>query len=51
MDGNRVESTARNLGGKVQEGFGKFMGDARTQAEGLAKQAFRLAALWVDVVG
>jgi uncharacterized protein YjbJ (UPF0337 family) len=39
MDENRVEGTARNLGGKVQEGFGKVTGDARTQAEGLANQA------------
>jgi uncharacterized protein YjbJ (UPF0337 family) len=27
MDENRVEGTARNLGGKVQEGFGKVAGD------------------------
>ena len=39
MDENRVEGTARNLGGKVQEGLGKFTGDARKQAEGLANQA------------
>jgi uncharacterized protein YjbJ (UPF0337 family) len=39
MDENRVEGTARNLGGRVQEGFGKVTGDARTQAEGLANYA------------
>ena len=39
MDENRVEGTARNLGGKVQEGFGKGTGNARVQAEGLANQA------------
>ena len=39
MDENRVEGSARNLGGKVQEGFGKVTGNARTQAEGLANQA------------
>jgi uncharacterized protein YjbJ (UPF0337 family) len=39
MDENRVEGTARNLGGKVQEGFGKVTGDARAQAEGLGNQA------------
>jgi uncharacterized protein YjbJ (UPF0337 family) len=33
MNENRVEGTARNLG-EVQEGFGKFTGDARRQAEG-----------------
>ena len=39
MDENKVEGTARNVGGKVQEGFGKVTGTARTQAEGLANQA------------
>ena len=39
MDENRVEGTARNLGGKVQEGFGKVTGDARRQADGIANQA------------
>jgi uncharacterized protein YjbJ (UPF0337 family) len=34
MDENRVEGTARNLGGKVQEGFGKVTGNARALAEG-----------------
>jgi uncharacterized protein YjbJ (UPF0337 family) len=29
MDEIRVEGTARNLGGKVQEGFGKVTGNAR----------------------
>jgi uncharacterized protein YjbJ (UPF0337 family) len=31
MDENRVEGSARNLGGRVQEGFGKVIGDARRQ--------------------
>ncbi len=39
MDENRVEGTARNLGGKVQEGFGRVTGNTRTQAEGMANQA------------
>ena len=39
MDENRIEGTARNLGGKVQEGLGKVAGDARTQAEGVVNQA------------
>ena len=39
MDENRIEGTARNVGGKVQEGFGKVTGNANTQAEGLANQA------------
>jgi uncharacterized protein YjbJ (UPF0337 family) len=39
MDENRVEGTARNIGGKVQEGLGGVTGSVRTQAEGLANQA------------
>jgi uncharacterized protein YjbJ (UPF0337 family) len=39
MDDDRVEGTARNVGGKVQEGWGKVTGNAQTQAEGLANQA------------
>jgi uncharacterized protein YjbJ (UPF0337 family) len=38
MDENRVEGTARNLGGKVQEGVGRATGDTKTRAEGLANQ-------------
>jgi uncharacterized protein YjbJ (UPF0337 family) len=39
MDENRVEGTARNLGGKVQEGVGRVTGNAQTRAEGPANQA------------
>jgi uncharacterized protein YjbJ (UPF0337 family) len=39
MDENRIEGTARNLGGKVQEGFGRVTGDTKTQAEGMVNQA------------
>jgi uncharacterized protein YjbJ (UPF0337 family) len=38
MDENKVEGTARNLGGKVQEGVGRATGDTKTQAEGFANQ-------------
>ncbi len=38
MDENRVEGTARNLGGKVQEGVGRVTGDAKTRSEGIANQ-------------
>jgi uncharacterized protein YjbJ (UPF0337 family) len=38
MDENRIEGTARNIGGKAQEGFGRAVGDAKTQAEGVANQ-------------
>jgi uncharacterized protein YjbJ (UPF0337 family) len=39
MDENRVEGTARNLGGKVQEGAGRVMGNTKSQAEGMVNQA------------
>ena len=39
MDEDRVEGTARHVGGKVQEAVGRVTGDARTRAEGLANQA------------
>jgi uncharacterized protein YjbJ (UPF0337 family) len=39
MDQDRIEGTARNVGGKVQEEVGRVTGDARTRAEGLANQA------------
>ncbi len=38
MDENRIAGTARNVGGKVQEGFGRVVGDAQTQAEGVVNQ-------------
>ena len=38
MDENRMSGTARNVGGKVQEGVGRVTGDTRTQAEGVANQ-------------
>ena len=48
MDENRVEGTARNLGGKVQEGVGRVTGNAQTRVEGLAKQGsrYRSRSLW-----
>jgi uncharacterized protein YjbJ (UPF0337 family) len=39
MDENRISGTARNLGGKVEEGFGRVVGDAKTRAQGQMKQA------------
>lgn len=38
MDENRISGTARNMGGKLQEGVGRVTGDTRTQAEGVANQ-------------
>jgi uncharacterized protein YjbJ (UPF0337 family) len=43
MDESRIEGTARNLGGKVQEAAGRLTGDAKTQAEGVANQAIGAA--------
>jgi uncharacterized protein YjbJ (UPF0337 family) len=43
MDENRVEGTVRNVGGKVQEGFGRATGDAKTQVDGMANQAMGAA--------
>ena len=39
MDENRLVGTARNLGGKIQEGVGRATGDTKTKAEGLMNQA------------
>ena len=39
MNEDRIAGTARNLGGKVQEGVGRVTGDAKSQAEGVLEQA------------
>jgi uncharacterized protein YjbJ (UPF0337 family) len=39
MSDDRIAGTARNVGGKVQEGFGKVVGDARTEFQGEVNQA------------
>ena len=39
MDENRTSGAAKNLGGKVEEGFGRVTGDAKTKAQGQMKQA------------
>jgi uncharacterized protein YjbJ (UPF0337 family) len=36
---NRVEATAKNVEGKIQEAVGKVSGDPQTEMEGKAKQA------------
>jgi uncharacterized protein YjbJ (UPF0337 family) len=41
MNEDRVAGATRNVGGKVQEGFGRVTGDTKTQAEGLVNQAAR----------
>ena len=39
MDENRIEGSARNLGGKVQQGIGRVTGDAQSTIEGVVNQA------------
>jgi uncharacterized protein YjbJ (UPF0337 family) len=36
---NRVNATAKNIEGKIQEAAGEVIGDPKMQAEGAAKQA------------
>jgi uncharacterized protein YjbJ (UPF0337 family) len=38
MDENRVTGTAKNVGGKIEEGLGRIAGDAQTQLKGQARQ-------------
>jgi uncharacterized protein YjbJ (UPF0337 family) len=39
MDEDRISGTARNLGGKVEEGIGRTTGDVKTQLQGKLDQA------------
>jgi len=39
MDEDRLSGTAKNPGGKIEEGAGRATGDARTQGRGQIKQA------------
>jgi uncharacterized protein YjbJ (UPF0337 family) len=39
MDENRLSGTARNLGGKAEEGAGRLTGDVKTQLQGKLDQA------------
>lgn len=38
MNEDRFSGTAKNLGGKVEEGFGRATGDLESQVHGKAKQ-------------
>ena len=48
MDENRIEGTAREFGGKVQDAVGAITGDAATQARG---QVNRVAGRAQDAYG
>jgi len=39
MNENRMEGAAKNMGGKLEEGFGRATGDVKSQLEGTVKQA------------
>jgi uncharacterized protein YjbJ (UPF0337 family) len=39
MNGDRMEGTAKNMGGKLEEGFGRATGDLKSQVDGTVKQA------------
>jgi uncharacterized protein YjbJ (UPF0337 family) len=39
MDENRTSGAAKNLAGKVEEGFGRATGDVKTRMQGQMKQA------------
>lgn len=38
MNTNQVKGKAKEIGGKIQEGFGKATGSTEQQVKGLAKQ-------------
>jgi uncharacterized protein YjbJ (UPF0337 family) len=38
MDEHQVTGAEKNLGGKIEEGFGRIAGDAQTQLKGQARQ-------------
>ncbi|WP_426051204.1 CsbD family protein [Brevundimonas sp. SL161] len=37
-DNDRIEGTAKNMGGKMKEGVGNVTGDEKLKAEGKAEQ-------------
>jgi uncharacterized protein YjbJ (UPF0337 family) len=39
MDEHRMTGAVKNVGGKVEEGFGRVTGDTRTQIQGAVDQA------------
>ena len=38
MNEDRIDGAAKNIGGKIQEGVGKLIGDTKMETEGKAKQ-------------
>lgn len=48
MNKDRIEGTARNFGGRIEEDFGRATGDAKTRAEGTVQQ---MAGAAQDIYG
>ena len=46
MNEDRVVGTARNVGGQLEEGFGRVTGDVKSQVEGKIKQATGAAQIF-----
>ena len=38
MDTDRIKGAAQEVGGKLQQGFGRLVGDRSTEAEGVARE-------------
>jgi uncharacterized protein YjbJ (UPF0337 family) len=38
MDKDRIKGSAKNIGGKIKEGFGKAVGDKKIEVDGKAEQ-------------
>lgn len=38
MDSDRIEGSAKEIGGKIQETFGRATGSSETRADGVARQ-------------
>jgi uncharacterized protein YjbJ (UPF0337 family) len=38
MDDDRIEGSAKNIGGKIKEGLGEVLGDSKIKGEGKADQ-------------
>ena len=43
MTDDRLSGSAKNIGGQVEEGFGRVIGDEKTELQGKAKQVISAA--------
>ena len=51
MNEDRIAGTAKDLGGKAQEGIGKVMGDAKTELKGKLNQRSSPGSVWTGQGG